>query len=733
MSIVETRPSLTENHRWPSKDIGIVSLEPRTPVAVGTLGTWVFRYVAGPYGVDDGGALKFLLPIPSDRGVPQFTDSRAAEYVTVSNSGSATVSPRWVTKAHNRPWVKGIQVDVSNGALAPGDIVELVWGDPVGGGPGASMQSYVEEASPVRVMVDAFATNVYVDVPGEVTLDVVPGPAATLVATAKSSPRDQSSLRVAIRAVDRYGNVATGYVGSVEVSLDGGTVAVIDFAAGDAGVRSVTASAPAGDSVVRFDVTDAANGFAARTNPSRRDESDTHVYWGDTQGQTGETVGAGTLTQFFEYARDAAGLDFVTHSANDFQVTNDAYAESLRMVDEYTTDGRFVSFGGFEWSGNTPVGGDHNVLYADTARAPLLRSSHALLDDHSDLDTDRRTITEVYDTFTSENIDALTVCHVGGRRALPSMIDTRFTPVLEVTSVHGWFEWFALDVIRAGKDIGLVAASDDHSGRPGGSYPSLPVFGVRSGLAAVRATDLSRRAIMDGMRSRNTYATTGERILLDVTAGERRMGDIWSDTHAPTVTVTASTTAPIETIDVLDADGVLASWRPVLPLSDRRLRVSWRGALSRDRGRVQNWTGRLAVTGASITSADTWAFDHPDQGITGRDSQSVSWVSSTNGDLDGIILDLDSRPGTLAFTAGGVELNVDLSELGDTPLEFAVEAGVDRAVTVEWLPVDDAPLDTAVSFDQLPFHPGRNVYLVRVTQADGHRAWASPLYVYSAS
>lgn len=399
------------------------------------------------------------------------------------------------------------------------------------------------------------------------------------------------------------------------------------------------------------------------------------------------------------------------------------------MTDEYTHEGNFVAFGGFEWSGNTPTGGDHNILYADNSAAPLLRSSHALVDDLSDVDSDCRTIGDVYSALRAENIDAVTVAHVGGRVANLDLVQTDMTPVLEMTSVHGWFEWFARDALRQGLTVGLIAASDDHSGRPGGSFPSLPLFGVRSGLAAVRAGQLSRQGILEALRRRDCYATTGERMVLSVTSGEYSMGAAWESATVPEIEVSVAGTSPIESIEVIDADNVLATWRPTGQLSDRRLRVSWRGARDKNRTRVQDWNGYLKVSGTKILSANTWAFDHPEQGIVDVDDHLVRWVSSTNGDHDGIELEFDSLPRSLDFVAGGVDLAVNLDEVGDVPLVIPIEKGVERAVTVEWLPIQAHSSDVDVAFNQLPFRHGRNVYLIKVQQADGHIAWASPLYV----
>ena len=56
----------------------------------------------------------------------------------------------------------------------------------------------------------------------------------------------------------------------------------------------------------------------------------------------------------------------------------------------------FVTILGYEWSGNTPAGGDHNVYYFDES-IPIHRSSHWHLEDKSDEENDRYPIKELYD------------------------------------------------------------------------------------------------------------------------------------------------------------------------------------------------------------------------------------------------------------------------------------------------------------------------------------------------
>ena len=64
----------------------------------------------------------------------------------------------------------------------------------------------------------------------------------------------------------------------------------------------------------------------------------------------------------------------MSHQGNDFQITTPFWNELNGLTREYNEDGRFVIFPGYEWSGNTGLGGDRNVLFMRRGAAdpPLL-------------------------------------------------------------------------------------------------------------------------------------------------------------------------------------------------------------------------------------------------------------------------------------------------------------------------------------------------------------------------
>ena len=80
-------------------------------------------------------------------------------------------------------------------------------------------------------------------------------------------------------------------------------------------------------------------------------------------GQSGESVGINTAREYFDFARNLAFLDATGHQANDFQINNTFWQLINDLSAQYQEDHRFLTFPGYEWSGNTAVGGDRNVYF----------------------------------------------------------------------------------------------------------------------------------------------------------------------------------------------------------------------------------------------------------------------------------------------------------------------------------------------------------------------------------
>ena len=196
---------------------------------------------------------------------------------------------------------------------------------------------------------------------------------------------------------------------------------------------------------------DAEGSVVAETNPLLIEDTDLIHFWGDMHGQSEETIGTGSADQYFSFARDLAFVDACGHQGNDFQITDAFWSELNRLTATYDQPGTYVALPGYEWSGNTSLGGDRNV-YFPTDNRTIRRSSHALIEGGDVNGSDALTCEALFaDLADAGEWDVVMYAHCGGRYADISVAhDGRFERSVEVHSSWGTFEWILHDAFRLG-------------------------------------------------------------------------------------------------------------------------------------------------------------------------------------------------------------------------------------------------------------------------------------------
>jgi hypothetical protein len=117
--------------------------------------------------------------------------------------------------------------------------------------------------------------------------------------------------------------------------------------------------------------------------------------------------------------------------------------------------------------------------------------------------------------------------------------------------------------LARGYKLGFIGGTDTHRSEPGASLLMHPMFvpleefhtpGIYndfSGLGAFVSKELTREAIYEAMKSRRTYATTGDRMLLLFSINDSMMGSEIKTSAAPVVKVKIWGTDGISQLDVI--------------------------------------------------------------------------------------------------------------------------------------------------------------------------------------
>jgi uncharacterized protein DUF3604 len=736
--------------------MGTAEISPIGKFEAGSFQSFTLVYTAGYFGIDDTGSIKIVHRFASDMGRPQWSDPQAANYTTVEASNGAVLDVLYDPKLNIRPWDKTLMIRVIRGFLREGDTITVRFGDPRQGSPGMRVQTFVEPSFEFRVLVDAFATCDYAELSVQPTISIVAGPPATWKAVLPTLRPVGERFRLGFKGEDKWGNPSDQVKGRFSLRANRPIrrlPAIFSMKRGEhaKSIEGLSVAEP-GDLLV--EVLDASGKVLCISNPLRiasfdMTEAPLRSYWCDLHGQSEETIGTNSARELIEFARDRAFLDGMSHQGNDFQITTPFWNELNELAREYNEDGSFIIFPGYEWSGNTGLGGDRNVLFMREGQQ-IHRSSHALVDDQADLLTDANSAEQLFDAL--KNQDCVVFAHIGGRYAdIRLAHDARIERSVEVHSDWGTFEWLFRDALEQGYRVGILANSDGHKGRHGASHPGASLFGAYGGLSCLLADDLTRGGLADSLRRRHHYATTGCRMVLDVRAAfdaeaqlyaddsrlgpttcTAMMGDILrSDDASVEFRVEALASAPIERLEIRNGLDVLETWRPYGEAAlGRRIRVIWEGSEYRGRGRQTIWDGGCTLTGNAFERVAPINLWNLDKKVRQTGPATLAWEALTTGGFGGFDAWLaDPRSGALRIDTPLVKSEIAIADIGLEDLAFEA-GGIGRRIRVFRLP-DENPHRRLLLSRRVPLkETGDNALYVCLTQEDGHLVWSSPIYVF---
>ncbi len=581
-------------------ELGACALDPVGPVVAGAFGTWTVTYTAGSAGIVPGGGIAVLPPcVHSVRW--------RLGHVTATTNGSCGVSVRirndYPLKYHHSQF-PCIFVTVEGAALQPGEKIAVTIGDA-----GSYIAGFHERARAQEVAMSEMHFQVLVDVLGNAgysnprypggepkgyrllpelpVVDVVAGPPARLGVVAPATAAAGEEFSVLVRVEDAFGNVCKDFAGEVALRTKPGGIsgpAPLALTASDGGTARIGPFVVARNAVGPVTVTAVAweAGLSGVSNPIDIVEAGSdRIFFGDLHTHAPGALspshrphgpfmahGVGTYAEAFRYARDVSGLDCVgvawfpppQNIESLWSVPRaDDWEEYQEVIAQFHEPGRFAPLVAVELS--DPTAGHRVILYPDAGKRvttskieeiwPALERTGAVVVPH-------------HINVTSEG------GYQNWRVQDWHRHNAAYQTVLEIAQNRGAFETdepggatviggggaSAQDALAMGHRLGFVGGTDSHHAQPGRNTCSMAGVDfhdhVTGGLTAVIAPELTREAIIEALRERRCYATTGARIVLAFQVDGHGMGEEFTAAKRE-VAVTARVlgAAPLERLEVV--------------------------------------------------------------------------------------------------------------------------------------------------------------------------------------
>jgi hypothetical protein len=481
-----------------------------------------------------------------------------------------------------------IVLDFKNGQCANGDEIILKWGYTRDGfGIGTRIATLVPENefySYIHVRYFRDGTRGLPDYGRSFKGYDRPVPDVEIPLKYRILPREAESLRLirkqnkaGLMVLDRFSNIAQ-------------TVSVNDFVTGDFKDSDVIKNALG---LYEFKNTNVA--IKSKSLPiieaacTKNTFDNMNIYFGDLHTHTVYSIDCiereklkSTPDDYFNYAKNSACLDFaaVTDHHQPWDVDRRILAlEGWNSINDavakYNKDGEFIAFPGFEYRcerGDTVIVFGEYLSHEEIA-IPSMKNIKAL-----------------WEQFKGRNYISIPHFHNIGRLNEGEWFECPYEGIetaLEIYSCHGSYEndkvlerqiplvkKFRSDrygsyFLKNGYHYGYICNSDGHKGNPG-----------KNGITAVYARELTKEAILDGIRKRHVYGTTNAQIKLLFAMNNSLMGSILPKGDPRNLKIHATGERSIKAVDIFRNGDLYKRFRPDSVVFDTEMSIDDREAAS---------------------------------------------------------------------------------------------------------------------------------------------------------
>lgn len=284
----------------------------------------------------------------------------------------------------------------------------------------------------------------------------------------------------------------------------------------------------------------------------------------------------GTIHDDYRFGIFSEGYDFMGITDHGYSLNEVYWRKNLRMVDFYSDNDNFVAIPSLEWTlsngrGNLnikPGAGHKNIFFPSQHEAlKFIRNKDEIYSVNNEETKDAMAL---WNFLHHNNIDCLTIPHHPADEVHATdweVHDEKYQTVVEVFQCRGNAEYPGcpreINVTRH-KPIQNPKAYIDYAlaekKHQMGFIASGDHNGIGAGLAAVWVKEISQRGIVEGLKNRRCFATTGDKIFIHMTVnGSWANEEATIHGKAPEITFEIESVVKIKSIEVLRNSKVIKS------------------------------------------------------------------------------------------------------------------------------------------------------------------------------
>ncbi|MCK5157611.1 MAG: DUF3604 domain-containing protein [Candidatus Heimdallarchaeota archaeon] len=275
----------------------------------------------------------------------------------------------------------------------------------------------------------------------------------------------------------------------------------------------------------------------------------------------------GTLHEDYRFGMFSEGYDFVgmtDHAASSSEIH---WRRNIRIADFYNESEKFIAIPAVEWTlQSNPKqdeiqhgAGHYNIIFASSEDAgKYIRNKHEIYCPNT---PETKIAPMLWKMLDEKEISCVTIPHHPADKMHPTdwnVTDPKYVTVVEIFQCRGNNEYpgcprernlsrhtptlhkhayvdYALKTKKY--KMGFIASGDHNS------------MGI--GLAALWVKEVSRKGIIEALQNRRSFATTGDKMVVDMKVNEAIIGATSTENKVPEIVVSVSGQHPLENVEIL--------------------------------------------------------------------------------------------------------------------------------------------------------------------------------------